>query len=98
MRNIAVIGAGQMGTGIAQTVAAHGMKVMLTDVDLPRAEAGKANIEKALAKLMGRGKIEAVEAEWRIPGGRCFRVRCADDRKFELFYGELYDEWRINEL
>ena len=63
MRNIAVIGAGQMGTGIAQTVAAHGMNVMLTDVDLPRAEAGKASIEAALAKLMGRGKIEAAEAE-----------------------------------
>ena len=45
-----------------------------------------------------RLEIESVEAEWRIPGGRCFRVRCADDRKFELFYGELYDEWRINEL
>ena len=29
-----------------------------------------------------RLEIEAVEAEWRIPGGRCFRVRCADDRKF----------------
>jgi 3-hydroxybutyryl-CoA dehydrogenase len=63
MRNIAVIGAGQMGTGIAQTVAGNGMNVMLTDVDLPRAEAGKAAIEKALAKLMGRGKIEAHEAE-----------------------------------
>jgi 3-hydroxybutyryl-CoA dehydrogenase len=63
MRKIAVIGAGQMGTGIAQTVAAHGMKVMLTDVDLPRAEAGKARIEQALTKLMGRGKIEAHEAE-----------------------------------
>ena len=48
MRNIAVIGAGQMGTGIAQTVAAHGMKVMLADIDLARAEAGKANIDKAL--------------------------------------------------
>lgn len=63
MRNIAVIGAGQMGTGIAQTVAAQGMNVMLSDVDLARAEAGKANVEKALAKLMGRGKIEAAEAE-----------------------------------
>ncbi len=63
MRNIAVIGAGQMGTGIAQTCAANGMSVMLTDVDLARAEAGKVAIEKALAKLMGRGKIEADEAE-----------------------------------
>ncbi|MFO6446814.1 3-hydroxyacyl-CoA dehydrogenase NAD-binding domain-containing protein [Erythrobacter sp. NE805] len=63
MQSIAVIGAGQMGTGIAQTCAAQGLKVMLTDVDLPRAEAGKLAIEKALAKLMGRGKIEAHEAE-----------------------------------
>jgi 3-hydroxybutyryl-CoA dehydrogenase len=63
MQNIAVIGAGQMGTGIAQTCAGQGLRVMLTDVDLPRAEAGKANIEKALVKLMGRGKIEAHEAE-----------------------------------
>lgn len=45
-----------------------------------------------------RLEIESVEAEWRIPGGRCFRVRTADEHKFELFYGELYDEWRINEL
>ena len=63
MRNVAVIGAGQMGTGIAQTVAQHGMKVMLADVDLARAEAGKGNIEKAVTKLVGRGKLEADEAE-----------------------------------
>ncbi|MEE4337433.1 3-hydroxyacyl-CoA dehydrogenase NAD-binding domain-containing protein [Erythrobacter sp.] len=63
MRNIAVIGAGQMGTGIAQTVARHGMKVMLADVNLERAEAGKANIENAVTKLVGRGKLEADEAE-----------------------------------
>ena len=63
MRTIAVIGAGQMGTGIAQTVAGQGMRVLLADVDLARAEAGKAAVEKALQKLMGRGKIEAGEAE-----------------------------------
>ncbi len=52
-----------MGTGIAQTIAQHGMPVMLSDVDLARAEAGKAAIEKALVKLVGRGKIEADAAE-----------------------------------
>ncbi len=45
-----------------------------------------------------RLEIVEIEAQWRIPGGRCFRVRTAGERKFELFYGELYDEWRINEL
>ena len=63
MRKIAVIGAGQMGSGIAQTVAQHGLHVMVSDIDLAHAEAGKAGIEKALTKLVGRGKIEADEAE-----------------------------------
>ncbi|MEO1729259.1 MAG: 3-hydroxyacyl-CoA dehydrogenase NAD-binding domain-containing protein [Pseudomonadota bacterium] len=63
MRNIAVIGAGQMGSGIAQAVAGHGMQVMLADIDLARAEAGMARIDKAVTKLVGRGKIEADAAE-----------------------------------
>lgn len=63
MQRVAVIGAGQMGTGIAQTVAQHGMQVLLSDVDLPRAKAGKAAIDKALGRLVGRGKMEIAEAE-----------------------------------
>ena len=63
MRNIAVIGAGQMGTGIAQTVAGQGMQVMLADIDLAHAEAGKGRIDKAVSKLVGRGKIEVDAAE-----------------------------------
>jgi hypothetical protein len=45
-----------------------------------------------------RLEIEAIEAQWRIPGGRRFRVRTAGPRLFELFYGELYDEWRIHPI
>ncbi|WP_427964238.1 3-hydroxyacyl-CoA dehydrogenase NAD-binding domain-containing protein [Altererythrobacter sp.] len=63
MRKVGVIGAGQMGSGIAQTIAQHGMHVLLSDVDLARAEAGKAAVEKALAKQVGRGKLEAADAE-----------------------------------
>ncbi|MEM1050999.1 MAG: 3-hydroxyacyl-CoA dehydrogenase NAD-binding domain-containing protein [Pseudomonadota bacterium] len=63
MQKIAVIGAGQMGTGIAQTVAAHGMHVLLSDVDLATAEAGKGKVDKAVSKLVGRGKIEVDAAE-----------------------------------
>ncbi len=63
MTTIAVIGAGQMGTGIAQTVAQNGMKVLLADLDLDHAKAGKARVDAALAKLVGRGKIEADEAQ-----------------------------------
>ncbi len=63
MDTIGVIGAGQMGAGIAQTIAQHGMRVILSDVDLAAAERGKAAVDKALARLVGRGKLEADQAE-----------------------------------
>jgi hypothetical protein len=43
-----------------------------------------------------RLEITEILARWRIPGGHCFRVSVNDGRVFELFYGELYDEWRIS--
>ena len=43
-----------------------------------------------------RLEIVEVEARWRAPEGRCFRVRVEDGREFELIYGELKDEWRIS--
>ncbi len=63
MDTIGVIGAGQMGAGIAQTIAQHGMRVLLSDIDLAAAERGKMTVDKALTRLVGRGKLEAVEAE-----------------------------------
>lgn len=42
--------------------------------------------------------VAEIEARWRIPDGRRFRVRTEDDRRFELFYAERSDEWRIRSL
>src|SRR3990172_585945 len=42
------------------------------------------------------GLSPELDTAWRVPGGRRFRVRTEDGRVFELFYGELYDEWRIH--
>ncbi|GMN14481.1 3-hydroxyacyl-CoA dehydrogenase family protein [Altererythrobacter sp. MTPC7] len=63
MQTIGVIGAGQMGSGIAQTVAQHGKKVLLADIDLATAEASLKKIDAALGKLVGRGKMEVADAE-----------------------------------
>ena len=63
MQTVAVIGAGQMGMGIAQTVAQHGMRVLLSDLDLAHAEAGRSKIDTALGKLVGRGKLAVADAE-----------------------------------
>jgi 3-hydroxybutyryl-CoA dehydrogenase len=57
MQSIGVIGAGQMGAGIAQVSAQAGYHVLLTDVSKERAEAGKAGIAKALDRLVTKEKI-----------------------------------------
>ena len=59
---------------------------------------GSAYAERPIALQWegARLEIEEIESRWRIPGGKCFRVRTRDGRVFELFYGELYDEWRIH--
>ena len=63
MQTIGVIGAGQMGSGIAQTIAQHGLKVFLSDRDLAIAEESLKGIERSLGKLVGKGKMEVAEAE-----------------------------------
>jgi len=63
MQTIGVIGAGQMGAGIAQVSAQAGYAVLLSDMDLARAEAGKAGIGKQLARLVEKEKIATADAE-----------------------------------
>ena len=63
MKMIGVIGAGQMGSGIAQVSAQAGYQVRLSDVSLSRAEAGKASIAKGLQRLVDREKITAAACE-----------------------------------
>jgi 3-hydroxybutyryl-CoA dehydrogenase len=59
MKTVGVIGAGQMGAGIAQVSAAAGYRVLLSDVDLARADAGKAGIARQLARRVEKEKIDA---------------------------------------
>ncbi|ODP38190.1 3-hydroxybutyryl-CoA dehydrogenase [Sphingomonas turrisvirgatae] len=57
MKTIGVIGAGQMGAGIAQVSAQAGYRVLLSDVDVARAEKGKAGIARLLARAVEKEKI-----------------------------------------
>ncbi|WP_395634787.1 3-hydroxyacyl-CoA dehydrogenase NAD-binding domain-containing protein [Sphingorhabdus sp.] len=63
MRAVGVIGAGQMGAGIAQVSAGAGYHVYLSDLDLAKAEEGKAGIAKALSRLVAKEKMSAGNAE-----------------------------------
>jgi 3-hydroxybutyryl-CoA dehydrogenase len=63
MRAVAVIGAGQMGAGIAQVSAAAGYHVYLSDLELSLAEKAKSGIAKALDRMVDKEKIGRDEAD-----------------------------------
>ncbi len=63
MRAVGVIGAGQMGAGIAQVSAGAGYHVYLSDLNLAKGEEGKAGIAKALSRLVAKEKMSAGDAE-----------------------------------
>jgi 3-hydroxybutyryl-CoA dehydrogenase len=56
---MAVVGAGQMGAGIAQVAAQAGMEVVLADANPELARAGIERISDALEKLVAKGKMTA---------------------------------------
>jgi 3-hydroxybutyryl-CoA dehydrogenase len=72
-----VIGAGQMGNGIAQVCAQAGYDVMLNDISEDRIHAGIETIDSNLSKLAQKGSID--EAERRQAADRVKPARTYDD-------------------
>ncbi|MGD0677627.1 MAG: 3-hydroxyacyl-CoA dehydrogenase NAD-binding domain-containing protein [Polyangiaceae bacterium] len=63
IETLGVLGAGQMGRGIAQVGAAHGFDVVLVDVSVEVAERGKAKVAAVLARQVDKGAMSGDEAE-----------------------------------
>ncbi len=63
MDKIAVIGAGQMGAGIAQVSAQAGYGVYLSDISIDRAQKGKDGIAKQIGRLVEKGKLDQAAAD-----------------------------------
>ena len=62
-RIVIVCGAGLMGHGIAQVLAAAGATVRLYEPELGRAEAGLARIAGSLERAVAKGKLDAAARE-----------------------------------
>lgn len=63
MENIAVIGAGTMGNGIAHTFAQFGYNVQLIDISQTALDKGLATITKNLDRMVSKGKISETDKE-----------------------------------
>jgi len=62
-QSVGVIGAGQMGNGIAHVCALSGYDVILNDISQERLDAGLATIERNLHRQVGREMITADQAK-----------------------------------
>jgi len=63
IKSVGVIGAGQMGTGIAHVVALGGYDVLLHDVSAERLDAGMELIQRNLTRQVTRGIIKQDEMD-----------------------------------
>ena len=62
MEKIAVIGAGQMGNGIAQVAASAGYDVLMVDIRQDFVDKGLSTIEKSLSKLVSKERMTQSDA------------------------------------
>lgn len=62
MRKVGIIGAGQMGSGIAQVCASAGFKVVLSDLNEEATHQGLTAVQSGLARLVRKGTLDASEA------------------------------------
>ena len=60
--SVAVVGAGFMGTGIAETVAVAGLPVIVRDVDAASLARAGERIDVSLARAVRGGKLDAAAA------------------------------------
>lgn len=66
IEHIAIIGAGQMGNGIAQVSSCAGYRVTMIDIKEEFLDKGMNTINNSLNKLVSKGKMSEIEAESAI--------------------------------
>ena len=75
---VGVVGAGTMGSGIAQTFAQAGLDVRLVDVAQPLLDRARRSVESSLAKFVEKGRLSRRRSRrgaWPSLGGN--DARCA---------------------
>ncbi len=82
VKKLAVVGAGQMGAGIAQVAAQSGIEVVLIDMDQALVGKALAGIRAQLDKAVGKGKLTAEAAQAALgrlqPGASAADARDSD--------------------
>jgi 3-hydroxybutyryl-CoA dehydrogenase len=89
VKKLAVVGAGQMGAGIAQVAAQSGLEVLLIDVNPELVQKGLSGIRAQLERAVDKGKLEAQDAQAAIAR---LKAGTSDDTRSAQFAVEAVTE------
>jgi 3-hydroxybutyryl-CoA dehydrogenase len=77
IKTVGVVGAGTMGSGIAQVFAQAGFRVRLVDVAEPMLDRGRATVERSLSRFVDKGMLSAADRDQAL--GRLHLTTGLDD-------------------
>ncbi|MPM39779.1 3-hydroxybutyryl-CoA dehydrogenase [bioreactor metagenome] len=63
IKTVGVVGAGTMGSGIAQACASAGLRVILRDIDQRYLDASLTRMEQSMSRLVEKGKLTAQDRD-----------------------------------
>jgi 3-hydroxybutyryl-CoA dehydrogenase len=92
--NIAVIGSGTMGSGIAQVAATAGCSVKIYDTNQEALSRSKTALEKTLTMLLEKGKVDSVDKQ-RISNSISYVNRLEDLSDSELIIEAIVENLEI---
>ena len=77
IQKVGVVGAGLMGSGIAEVAATRGFDVIVREIDQASADRGRARIEKSLERAVSKEKISVEDRDAAL-GRLTFTTKIAD--------------------
>lgn len=94
VKNVAVIGAGTMGNGIAQVFAQSGFPVVMIDVKDEFVQKGLAAIDKSLSRLVKKETIDE-DKKKEILGRITTSTKLADAAKGDLVVEAVFEDFEV---
>jgi len=94
IQTIGVVGAGQMGSGIAQVAAAVEIDVVLVDHTMENLERARASIERSLSRLVKRESITQADADAAL-GRISFTPRIEDNAGADVVIEAVTEDFEV---